>query len=89
MGKSNCREPLCAVSVNETDNGGEYYAVGCEWHGGAKKGQIVTAIEWSAQNGHMAEIPTIQVFINGALHSEHPFHNVQGVYYAASEKEAG
>ena len=25
---------------------------------------------------------TIRVYINGALHSEHPFHRVLGVYYA-------
>ncbi len=64
--------PINAVSVAETDNGGEYYKVGYA---------DVTAIEWSVTNGSLAEIQTIRVFKNGHLHSEHPFTNVLGVFY--------
>lgn len=65
--------PLNAVSISETDNGGEYYQVG-------KNG--VTKIGWSTTSGHMAALQTIQVFKGEDLHSEHLFVNVLGVYYA-------
>lgn len=68
--------PLQAVSVSETNNGEEFYRVGFAG---------VTKIEWSETSGHMASLLTIQVWKDNKLHSEHPFSNVLGVYYAKGE----
>lgn len=67
--------PLRSVTVSEFEGGGETYTVG---YGG------VTAIDWGSTSGHMAELKTVLVYKNGALHSEHPFANVLGVYYAVT-----
>lgn len=69
-------EKLRAVTVSEWADGGEHYSVG-------KNG--VTAIEWGWSNGHMAALPTVKVFKNGIIHSEHPFSSVLGVYYATPD----
>lgn len=69
-------KPLCAVNVSESEDGSEYYAVG-------RSG--ITAITWGETCGSMAALLTVQVWKNDALHSEHPFINVLGVYYAAPE----
>ena len=71
-GTKNCRLPLYAVSVAETNNGSEYHHVGRN---------DVTAVLWGEQAGHMAMLPTIQVFKNDKLFSEHPFTSVPGVYF--------
>lgn len=70
--------PLKSVYVCEDVDGIEHYEVGKN---------DVTAVEWHSQNGHMAAIPTIRVFVGGKLHSEHPFHNLIGVYYAEGQPE--
>jgi hypothetical protein len=67
------REPIKAVHVSSNNDGDEYYEVGRN---------DVTVIEWDGMNGHMATLDTIKVFNSGQLHSEHPFCNVLGVYYA-------
>lgn len=64
--------PLKAVFVSHTPDGEEYYEEGRN---------DVSSVEWHEQPGHMAAIPTIRVFKDGKLHSEHSFHVVQGVYY--------
>ena len=69
-------EKLRAVSVASTDNGDEFYVVGV---GG------VTAIEWGEVSGNMAFLDTIRVFKDGKLHSEHPFSNCEGVYFATDD----
>lgn len=65
--------PLKGVSVFEIEGNSEFYFVGIDG---------ITAVEWHEQPGHMAMLPTIRVYRDGKLHSEHPFHNVLGVYYA-------
>lgn len=70
--------PLKAVSVAVFGENDEYYRVGFA---------DVTAVEWHEQAGHMSMIPTIRVFINDKLHSEHPFHNILGVYYDEGQKQ--
>lgn len=57
----------------------EYYHVGDD---------NVTSIEWHSQPGHMTAIPTIRVFRHGVPHSEHPFHNVLGVYFDRPQSHA-
>lgn len=47
----------------------------------------VTAIEWGSMNGHMAPLPTVRVFKNGQLHSEHPFCNCIGVEFAPQKDQ--
>ena len=66
-------KPLRMVNVVDREGCEEFYSVGKD---------NVTAIEWGTQNGHMAAIPTVRVFKDGKLLSEHPFHNVLGVYFA-------
>lgn len=67
--------PLVGVSVANTDNGEEYYRVGFD---------DVTAVEWGTTRGLHCDLPTVRVYRRGKPWSEHPFHNVIGVYY---EKE--
>lgn len=67
---------LKAVHVSSTNDGDEYYEVG-------RFG--VSAIRWGANMGHRPPLTTVRVFKDGALHSEHPFANVLGVYYFAPE----
>lgn len=66
-------EKLRAVCVVSLEQEQEYYEVG-------KFG--VTAIEWGEISGHMAPLDTVRVFKGGKLHSEHPFSNCEGVYFA-------
>ena len=65
-------KPLLAVHVCSSDLGDEYHKVGSS---------DVTAIGWGWTSGSMAALLMVQVFKNGQLHSEHPFINVQSVYY--------
>lgn len=69
--------PLSGVTVVEVEGCSEDYQVN---HNG------VTSIQWHQRHGSMAAYPTILVYVRGKLHSEHPFHNVLGVYY--NEKDA-
>lgn len=64
--------PLVAVTVSSREDEQEHYAIGAAG---------VTAVVWHEQSGHMAMIPTVRVYVQGALYSEHPFHNIVGVYY--------
>lgn len=73
------RKPLRAVSVAETNNGGEYHEVGHN---------RVTAITWSERPGEMAMVPTIVVWRDGKMFSEHPFSSVLGVYFAEGQSDA-
>ena len=68
---------LRAVSVSCTNDGDEYWTVGRD---------DVTAIEWSSMPGQYIDLPTISVFRNGQLASEHPFANILGVYYEFENK---
>lgn len=69
-------EKLRAVSVVTIEAGQEYYEIGK---------LDVTAIEWGEIYGHMALLDTVRVFKGGKLHSEHPFANCEGVYFAADD----
>lgn len=66
-------QSLRAIQVFACEGADEYYEVGRN---------NVTAIEWGSTNGHMAPLATVKVYRDGNLHSEHPFCNVLGVYYA-------
>lgn len=71
-------EKLRAVCVKTTEEAQEYYEVGL---------RDTTAIEWGMVSGHMAGLDTVRVFVNGQLHSEHPFSNVEGVYFAPTQEQ--
>ncbi len=71
------RKRLVAVSVTDHPDNGEYYRVGFR-HGS----KMVTAVLWSTAYGIHGVYPTIDVFIDEALHATFPLHNVIGVYYA-------
>jgi hypothetical protein len=66
-------EPLKAVHVACNNDGDEYYGIG--------QGDV-TAIEWGELPGLHCMLDTVKVYRSGALHSEHPFHNCLGVYFA-------
>ncbi|NIA72455.1 hypothetical protein HBA54_28100 [Pelagibius litoralis] len=89
------QEALKAVHVATTPDGDEYYEVGrggvtsIEWGGVTSiEWGGVTSIEWGGISGHMAELDTVRVFVNGQLSSEHPFCNCLGVFFAKLTKES-
>ena len=75
------KQALKAVHVSFYQDHDEYYEIG-------RNG--VTSIEWGSINdGHMASLDTVRVFLNGHLHSEHVFSNVLGVYYLTPKQDGG
>ena len=65
--------PIKAVSVCETNNGSTYFAIGYDG---------IDRIEWNMREGDYSYAPSIVVFKNGKLHSEHFMSQVLGVYYS-------
>ena len=66
-------QPIKALSVFESEGGGEYYEVGRA---------DVTKIEPTTKSGgEYVSIPYIRVWKGDRVHSEHCQHRVMGVYF--------
>lgn len=81
MGKRPCNgddRPLQSVHIAMGDTFNYEIVVG---QGG------VTAIKWGSMNGHMAPMPTVEVWTGDTLQSEHPFHNCLGVVYMPATED--
>lgn len=72
------RLPLKGVFVAATYSGSEAHHIGL---------QDVTDVQWHEECGQMGMVPTIRVYKDDELFSEHPFSNVLGVYYLQDSDE--